>query len=378
MQEELLASIASLNQRTDCALTNVGILSVLLQGCCKLPQVYVQPEEDRIQTSRKEAKHSSPCADQEESIRLPLIDISVFESYLESDPRRSEMLAKIVESSRTWGFIQVVGHGVDLELIKASEEEAHRLFQLPVSVKQNALRLPGSLFGYGANFWLNLPAMNWAESFSISKSNAKEYAAKLLPNHYERFSNVMEEYIRQVEGLGHRFRRILTEGLGLPANHFDRYFGPDETEVNLRLNFYPPCPEPSKALGLKAHRDPHFLTLLHQDDTGGLQIWNEARDEWFNVKPIPNSFVINVGDMLQAASNGICRSVLHRAVVNESRSRLSMACFYNTGATIVAPDELITSERPQKYRPFSWKEYVKEAYTYTTGAVSQFEELYSI
>lgn len=85
----------------------------------------------------------------------------------------------------------------------------------------------------------------------------------------------------------------------MPRDHFDQYFGEGDALATLRLNFFPTCPEPSKALGLKSHRDPHFFTLLHQDEIGGLQIWNEGRDEWFNVKPDRNSLIINVGDILQ-------------------------------------------------------------------------------
>ncbi|BBN03382.1 protein MpDOX9 [Marchantia polymorpha subsp. ruderalis] len=364
---ELLASLANIAQRTDSAMTNAGLLSVLLQGS-KLPEIYVQPEQDRPTKSHD--------VQSELEVELPVVDLSAFNSA--DGPLRDAALAKIVRACETWGFVQVINHGVDIELIEKCEAEVHRLFQLPVCIKENALRVPGALYGYGANFWLNLPAMNWAESFHINKHNCKEYAAKLWPSDYERFSSSVEKYITQVEDLGHRVRRVLTEGLGLEAGHFDNYFTEEETVSTLRMNFYPLCPEPSKALGLKAHRDPHFLTLLHQDSTGGLQIWNESRDEWFNVKPRTDSFIVNVGDVLQAASNGRYRSVLHRAVVNSYKTRLSMACFFNTSATVVAPSELITPENPQRYRPFSWKEYIRTAYTFTTGKVSQLDELYAI
>ncbi|KAL3695994.1 hypothetical protein R1sor_010070 [Riccia sorocarpa] len=364
---ELLASLANIAQRTDSTITNAGLLSVLLQGS-KLPEVYVQPEQDR--------PTNYPDVQSELEVELPAVDLTAFNSL--DGPARAEAMSKMVQACETWGFIQVINHGVDLDLTEKCEAEVHRLFQLPVSIKENALRVPGALYGYGANFWLNLPAMNWAESFHVTKHNCKEYAAKLWPSDYERFSSSVEKYIAQVEDLGHRVRRILTEGLGLTPDYFDPYFTEKDTSSSLRMNFYPLCPEPSKALGLKAHRDPHFLTLLHQDATGGLQIWNERKDEWFNVKPRVDSFILNVGDVLQAASNGRYRSVLHRVVVNSYKTRLSMACFFNTSATIVAPPQLLTPENPQRYRPFSWKEYIRTAYTVTTGKDSQLDELYGI
>ncbi|BBN14496.1 protein MpDOX34 [Marchantia polymorpha subsp. ruderalis] len=363
--EKVLASIADVKELNDSSVTNAGVLSAILRGF-ELPKIYVQPDVER-----KGKVHL------DEDIQLPSVDLSVFR-LAEDDPRRKESLATIVNSCKTWGFIQVVGHGVDLHMIKRCEAEAHRLFDLPVSVKEKVLRVPGALYGYGSNFFRNLTAMNWAESFHISHANVREYAAKLWPTEYEQFSSAIEEYITQVQDLGDRFRRILTEGLGVPRDHFDQYFGEGDALATLRLNFFPTCPEPSKALGLKSHRDPHFFTLLHQDEIGGLQIWNEGRDEWFNVKPDRNSLIINVGDILQAASNGVYRSVLHRVVVNSSKSRLSMACFYNTRATVVSPPELISAENPQRYRPVRWEDYAKEAYTITTGKVSQIDQLYGI
>ncbi|CAM6093959.1 unnamed protein product [Calypogeia fissa] len=365
---DLLASLANIAQRTDSAITNAGLLSVLLQGS-KLPDIYVQPEPDRPTKA-----HDMPC-DLGEELELPVVDLSLLTSGDKST--REITLFTIVKACERWGFLQVVNHGVDLDLIERCEAEAHRLFQLPVTTKENALRKPGAFFGYGANFWVNLPAMNWAESFHVNKYNVEEYAAKLWPSDYQKFSTTVREYVSQLESLATRVRHILTEGLGLPSNKFDKHFE-EESFASLRMNFYPLCPEPSKALGQKAHRDPHFLTILHQDATGGLQIWDDARNEWYNVKPNPESFIINIGDVFQAASNGQYKSVLHRAVVNSYKTRLSMACFFNTGAKLVAPAELITPENPQKYKPFTWKEYIARAYTYITGTVSQLDELYSL
>ncbi|XP_026440618.1 probable 2-oxoglutarate/Fe(II)-dependent dioxygenase [Papaver somniferum] len=96
----------------------------------------------------------------------------------------------------------------------------------------------------------------------------------------------------------------------------------------MRMNYYPPCPQPELAIGLTPHSDFGGLTILLQiNKVEGLQINKEER--WISVKPLPNAFVVNVGDVLEIMTNGIYRSVDHRAVVNSTKKRLSIATFHD-------------------------------------------------
>ncbi|CAM6025612.1 unnamed protein product [Sphagnum balticum] len=287
--------------------------------------------------------------------------------------RRQELVKAMAKACQRWGFFQVLNHGVDQALIQRCEAEAHRMFQLPLDVKERVHRPPGASFGYGANTWVNQKVMHWAESFHMQlhpTSNIHDMAAKLFaesdPN---QFSSAVEEYMAAVEGLARRLLELLTEGLGLEPGHFNQYLE-KERMTSMRFNFYPPCPEPSLAIGLRAHTDPHLLTILHQDSVAGLQVQIDGK--WIPVKPRPDCFVVNIGDLFQVLSNTMYKSVLHRAVVNSSSQRLSLACFLNPplNATVATPPELITPEWPQIYRPFTWLEYLKNAYLYhpITGA----------
>lgn len=85
--------------------------------------------------------------------------------------------------------------------------------------------------------------------------------------------------------------------LGLVPNRFRDFFMHNTS--NIRLNHYPSCPYPHLALGLGRHKDTGVLTVLAQDDVGGLQVKRKSDGEWIQVKPIFNSFIINVGDMIQ-------------------------------------------------------------------------------
>lgn len=107
-----------------------------------------------------------------------------------------------------------------------------------------------------------------------------------------------QEYSREVEKLGYRLLKLVSLSLGLPANRLNGYFI-DQTSL-CRINHYPPCPNPSLALGVGRHKDFSALTVLAQDDVGGLEIRRKSDGEWIPVKPIPDAFIVNVGDIIQA------------------------------------------------------------------------------
>lgn len=111
-------------------------------------------------------------------------------------------------------------------------------------------------------------------------------------------SSTVEEYMKSVENLATQVLELLTEGLGLERNCFSQYLQ-RERMTSMRFNFYPPCPEPSLAIGLRAHTDPHLLTILHQDSVPGLQV--QMGDKWVTVKPRLDCFVVNIGDLFQVS-----------------------------------------------------------------------------
>lgn len=113
-------------------------------------------------------------------------------------------------------------------------------------------------------------------------------------------SSAVEEYMGAVEKLASQVLEILTEGLGLEPSCFSQYLR-RERMTSMRFNFYPPCPEPSLAIGLRAHTDPHLLTILHQDAVPGLQV--QMGNKWITVKPRPDCFVVNIGDLFQVPTH---------------------------------------------------------------------------
>ncbi|KAF6137458.1 hypothetical protein GIB67_009934 [Kingdonia uniflora] len=119
----------------------------------------------------------------------------------------------------------------------------------------------------------------------------------------------------------------------------------------LRLNRYPPCPISSEVFGLMPHTDSDFLTILYQDQVGGLQLVKDKK--WITVKPNPDALIINIGDLFQAWSNGIYKSVEHRVITNKQVERFSVAYF-----CCPSYDTMIEScKEPSIYRKFSFGEF---------------------
>ena len=111
------------------------------------------------------------------------------------------------------------------------------------------------------------------------------------------FREACEEYTREAEKLALKLMELIALSLGLPAKRFHGYFK-DQTTA-MRLNHYPPCPSPDLALGVGRHKDGGALTVLAQDEVAGLEVKRKTDGEWIRVKPIPNSYIINVGDIIQ-------------------------------------------------------------------------------
>lgn len=113
----------------------------------------------------------------------------------------------------------------------------------------------------------------------------------------------VEEYGREVIKFCERVMRVLSLGLGLEEGHLQRAFGGTAEEgagVCMRVNFYPKCPQPDLALGLSSHSDPGGITVLLPDDrVRGLQV--RRGDAWVTVQPVPDAFIVNVGDQIQVS-----------------------------------------------------------------------------
>lgn len=108
-------------------------------------------------------------------------------------------------------------------------------------------------------------------------------------------SSTLEQFATTVAGLARKLTAILAEKLGRESTFFQENCLP--STCYLRMNRYPPCPIPSAIHGLMPHTDSDFLTILHQDEVGGLQLVKDGK--WIAVKPNPEALIVNIGDLFQ-------------------------------------------------------------------------------
>nr|GEV70741.1 gibberellin 2-beta-dioxygenase 8 [Tanacetum cinerariifolium] len=162
-------------------------------------------------------------------------------------------------------------------------------------------------------------------------------------------SNAMEQFATMVSDLAENLAEILAEQLGHKSDFFRKNCLPSTCYV--RMNRYPPCPISSQVYGLMPHTDSDFITILYQDQIGGLQLVKHGK--WIAVKPNKDALIINIGDLFQAWSNDVYKSIEHRVVANTQSARFSTAYFF-----CPSYDTMIQScVENSVYRTFSFREF---------------------
>lgn len=129
----------------------------------------------------------------------------------------------------------------------------------------------------------------------------------------------------------------------------------------INFNYYPHCPEPDLTAGVCPHSDISILTVLLQDDNGGLYVQATDGDSWIHVPPIDGALVINIGDIFQIMSNDRYKSIEHRVVANAIKNRVSVPIFVNPRADAVfgpLPEVLERGEQPL-YKEVMFSDYFK-------------------
>nr|UXL73235.1 2-oxoglutarate-dependent dioxygenase GA 3-oxidase [Jasminum sambac] len=201
--------------------------------------------------------------------------------------------------------------------------------------KLKAARPAVGVAGYGvARISSFFPKLMWSEGFTIIGSQL-EHATKLWPNDFQNFCDTSEVYQKQMNKLAGKLMLLMLGSLGI-TNKEDVKCGDEGGCGELQLNSYPACPEPDRAMGLAPHTDSTILTILHQSNISGLQVLREGCG-WVTVAPLAGALVVHVGDLLHILSNGLYTNGRHRAVVNRTQHRLSLAYLYGPPSSVKSP-----------------------------------------
>ncbi|XP_059661627.1 gibberellin 2-beta-dioxygenase 8-like [Cornus florida] len=277
-----------------------------------------------------------------EECELPIIDLSRLKG---GELDVEECKREIVKASEEWGFFQVMNHGIPGKILERMRREQLRVFEKPFKVKENEEGLP---FKAGSYRWGTKTAtfpsqLNWSEAFHVPMTSIEESGG------HTNLSSAMLQFATTVSDLAQKLAEILAKNMGHESTFFKEKCLPSTCYV--RMNRYPPCPVSPEVFGLVPHTDSDFLTILYQDQVGGLQLVKDG--QLVAVKPNPDSLIINIGDLFEAWSNGVYKSVEHRVVTNKLVQRFSTAYFFCPSYETV----IQSCVEPSMYRKFSFGEF---------------------
>jgi isopenicillin N synthase-like dioxygenase len=302
---------------------------------------------------------------------VPVIDIGPLRDRSEAGLIR--VASEVGAAARDIGFFAVANHGVPASIVDAMYAAARAFFALPADVKDElAIERSPQYLGYARAELERLdPARpgDAKESFNMGRERAADDPDVLAgtpfvgPNQWPRmpgFRAPMLRYFEALAGVGLDIHRAIATDLGLPADYFDGAY--DRSLSALRVLHYPPHPGTfdGTQYGAGPHTDYGGVTLLAQDDAGGLEV--RRRDgEWIGVAPVAGTFVCNIGDAMMRWTNDVYASNAHRVVNRSGRDRYSAAffCEPNPDAVIACIPACAGPGGAAKYPPISFADYLR-------------------
>jgi isopenicillin N synthase-like dioxygenase len=307
---------------------------------------------------------------------IPMLDVSGLYSGDEAAIR--DIAATLRGYLENIGFLYVVGHPIPRADVEAVREAGKKFFALPDEEKLK-LRIDRNFRGYlpfaGSTIVTSSVATvskpNQSESIffmhEVEAGDPRAVAGKPLqgPNQWpdekvlSGFHETIQNYVDEMSTLARKMVGAIAISLGMPANSLDHHF--EQPTTFLRLLHYPTQPKEEGLFGSAPHTDYGFITLLAQDDVGGLEVKNKAGD-WVPAPPVPDSFVMNVGDILARWSNDQFVSTPHRVINRSGRERYSQPFFFDPSmeAMIEALPACVPAGTAPKYRPVEYGDYLME------------------
>lgn len=285
--------------------------------------------------------------------RAPLIDLGALRSG--ADPQR--VGAELVRAASEVGFLYVENHGVSESVIERARRAGLGFFRLPRAAKL-AARTNSFHHGYlapGSTKMYDKARADLKESFNwgVEREAGGEAANPLSgpnvwPPALPALKDALYPFFEAASRCAEHLLRGFALGSGLDAGHFIRRR--DRPLSRGSLQYYPPPPADAAAdhFGVAPHSDFGMLTVLCQDEVGGLEI-RQPDGRWAAMPPLPGTLVVNIGDLLERWSNRRYRSTVHRVINRSGRERLSLVLAYDPDfETLVDPNAFCTgSETPQ-------------------------------
>ena len=269
--------------------------------------------------------------------KLPVIDMA---PLFGRDARlRRDVAREIAGACRDTGFFYAKGHGISPELIAQLYAASQRFFTLPEATKMKIAMAKGGsawrgYFPVRGELTSGKPDLKegvyFGEELSASDARVKAgvplHGANLFPDEVPELKAAVLGFIDKAARAGHALMEGIAESLDLEDAYFAKHYTAHPTLL-FRVFHYPASTSHADEWGVGEHTDYGLLTLLAQDELGGLQV--KSRSGWIEAPPIPGTLVCNIGDMLDRLTGGLYRSTPHRVRNVSGKGRLSFPLFFD-------------------------------------------------
>ncbi|MGK9173958.1 isopenicillin N synthase family oxygenase [Yokenella regensburgei] len=277
---------------------------------------------------------------------LPILSLARYFNPAERDA----FLVQLRTAARDIGFFYLTHHGVNDALQYTVQQEARRFFALNEEQKQQVAMINSPHFrGYNrAASELTRGKPDWREQFDIGAERpalalsesaprwGRLQGPNLWPAEQPALKSTLLAWQKSMTDMAVVLLRAFAEALQLPANAFDALYGEKPNE-HIKLIRYPGQEGTRSSQGVGAHKDSGFLSFLLQDEQKGLEV-EVSPNNWIEAIPLPGSFVVNIGELLELATNGYLRATVHRVTSPPAgQERLSIAFFLGAQLDAVVP-----------------------------------------
>lgn len=270
-------------------------------------------------------------------LNLPILDLSQLDA---GDAAAAAFRDELSAATHDVGFFYLVGTGVTPELESRLHRAALDFFALPESDKLAIENVTSPHFrGYTrVGGERTQGQVDWREQIDIgperdavSGPDEPDFSRLIGPNLWPaaqpELREVVTEWHEHLSGVSRTLLRAWALALGAPEDYFDAHFG--EPSTLIKIVRYPGTHEPEPQQGVGAHKDSGVLTLLWvEPGKGGLQV--ERDGEWVDAPSVPGAFVVNIGELLEYATQGYLKATNHRVVSPQApHDRISVPFFFN-------------------------------------------------
>ena len=270
---------------------------------------------------------------------IPIINVA---PLVTQQGDRAAIAAELRKACSEFGFFYIVGHSISEELQGRLEKYSQQFFAQPKEEKMKIKMALGGrawrgFFPVGDELTSGKPDLKEGLYLGVEldendprvRAGRPLHGRNLFPENMPGFKKTILEYINELEKLGHQLMEGLSLSLGLKADYFNEHYTSDPLCL-FRIFHYPYSEKKPAAeiqWGVGEHTDYGVLTILKQDDAGGLQI--KSKGGWIAAPVVPGAFVCNIGDMLDRMTGGYYRSTPHRVLNRAGKGRFSFPFFFD-------------------------------------------------